>query len=236
MVMITNLKRKMGKKVFCVMLTLTTVLANVDITALAVEGQTGTEANGEIPEDNSVTENPEGSGAVKEENPESGETEEVKPGSGEKGSEAGEEGSGESAPGEEKEPETLENSENTENPDNPKTPDDGTGEGIGEVGEDKPTEEPGEESGDISDIEQEPGEKETEEIGSNVTAAEGEDVEASGKCGDNLTWTLKDGTLTISGTGEMWDYEHSSRYENDKFIFITDAPWGGDILSKQLRG
>ena len=25
----------------------------------------------------------------------------------------------------------------------------------------------------------------------------------------------------------MWDYEHSSRYENDKFIFITDAPWGG---------
>ena len=28
--MITNLKRKMGKKVFCVMLTLTTVLANVD--------------------------------------------------------------------------------------------------------------------------------------------------------------------------------------------------------------
>lgn len=225
--MITNLKRKMGKKVFCVMLTLTTVLANVDITALAVEGQTGTEANGEIPEDNSVTENPEGSGAVKEENPESGETEEVKPGSGEKGSEAGEEGSGESAPGEEKEPETLENSENTENPDNPKTPDDGTGEGIGEVGEDKPTEEPGEESGDISDIEQEPGEKETEEIGSNVTAAEGEDVEASGKCGDNLTWTLKDGTLTISGTGEMWDYEHSSRYENDKFIFITDAPWGG---------
>ena len=221
--MITNLKRKMGKKVFCVMLTLTTVLANVDITALAVEGQTGTEANGEIPEDNSVTENPEGSGAVKEENPESGETEEVKPGSGEKGSEAGEEGSGESAPGEEKEPETLENSENTENPDNPKTPDDGTGEGTGEVGEDKPTEEPGEESGDISDIEQEPGEKETEEIGSNVTAAEGEDVEASGKCGDNLTWTLKDGTLTISGTGEMWDYDSS-----------TTASWGA--YKKAIRG
>lgn len=221
--MITNLKRKMGKKVFCVMLTLTTVLANVDITALAVEGQTGTEANGEIPEDNSVTENPEGSGAVKEENPESGETEEVKPGSGEKGSEAGEEGSGESAPGEEKEPETLENSENTENPDNPKTPDDGTGEGTGEVGEDKPTEEPGEESGDISDIEQEPGEKETEEIGSNVTAADGEDVEASGKCGDNLTWTLKDGTLTISGTGEMWDYDSS-----------TTASWGA--YKKAIRG
>ena len=29
----------------------------------------------------------------------------------------------------------------------------------------------------------------------------------SGKCGDDLTWTLDDnGTLVISGTGEMWDY------------------------------
>ncbi|MBQ1675381.1 MAG: leucine-rich repeat protein [Oscillospiraceae bacterium] len=38
---------------------------------------------------------------------------------------------------------------------------------------------------------------------------------ASGECGDNLTWTLDDqGTLTISGTGKMWDwyinfYEHA---------------------------
>lgn len=29
----------------------------------------------------------------------------------------------------------------------------------------------------------------------------------SGKCGDNLTWTLNDGVLTISGTGAMWDYD-----------------------------
>lgn len=28
----------------------------------------------------------------------------------------------------------------------------------------------------------------------------------SGTCGDNLTWTLEDGVLTISGTGEMDDY------------------------------
>ena len=36
----------------------------------------------------------------------------------------------------------------------------------------------------------------------------------SGTCGDNLTWVLDDeGTLTISGTGEMWDYEWG------------DAPW-----------
>ena len=32
----------------------------------------------------------------------------------------------------------------------------------------------------------------------------------SGTCGENLTWTLDDeGTLTISGTGEMYDYRSS---------------------------
>lgn len=33
----------------------------------------------------------------------------------------------------------------------------------------------------------------------------------SGKCGDNLTWTLENGTLTISGTGAMPDYTDSSK-------------------------
>lgn len=40
---------------------------------------------------------------------------------------------------------------------------------------------------------------------------------ASGQCGDNLTWTLDDdGTLTISGTGDMWDWMWygSPWYEN----------------------
>ena len=42
---------------------------------------------------------------------------------------------------------------------------------------------------------------------------------ASGKCGENLTWSIdvEGGTLTISGTGAMWDYE-----EDD---FHTSAPW-----------
>ncbi|MDO5138597.1 MAG: leucine-rich repeat protein, partial [Oscillospiraceae bacterium] len=36
-------------------------------------------------------------------------------------------------------------------------------------------------------------------------------VVESGTCGDNLTWTLNDeGTLTISGTGKMTDYNNSS--------------------------
>ena len=31
---------------------------------------------------------------------------------------------------------------------------------------------------------------------------------ASGKCGNNLNWSLSNGTLCISGTGEMYDYEN----------------------------
>ena len=33
-----------------------------------------------------------------------------------------------------------------------------------------------------------------------------DEVDASGTCGENVTWTLKDGVLTISGTGAMEDY------------------------------
>ena len=35
----------------------------------------------------------------------------------------------------------------------------------------------------------------------------------TGPCGDELTWTLDDGVLTISGTGAMWDFQE------------TDTPW-----------
>ncbi len=34
-----------------------------------------------------------------------------------------------------------------------------------------------------------------------------DEVDASGTCGENVTWTLKDGVLTISGTGAMEDYD-----------------------------
>ena len=43
-----------------------------------------------------------------------------------------------------------------------------------------------------------------------VTASAAETVK-SGKCGDNLTWTFdSEGTLTISGTGPMYDYSYKS--------------------------
>lgn len=42
-----------------------------------------------------------------------------------------------------------------------------------------------------------------------------EEIVDSGQCGDNATWTLgANGTLTVSGTGAMWDYD------SDEF-----APW-----------
>jgi hypothetical protein len=52
--------------------------------------------------------------------------------------------------------------------------------------------------------------------------------ELSGKCGDNLTWTIEDGTLTISGTGDMWDYEKRNTSSS------TTAPWGAhpDTINK----
>lgn len=49
-----------------------------------------------------------------------------------------------------------------------------------------------------------------------VISASAEVVD-SGTCGENLTWTLDGGTLTISGTGEMYDYN------------LTDSPWESSI-------
>lgn len=45
------------------------------------------------------------------------------------------------------------------------------------------------------------------------------EFELGGKCGDQLTWSLKDGTLTIAGQGAMQDYEPEqlpwARYKNE---------------------
>lgn len=44
---------------------------------------------------------------------------------------------------------------------------------------------------------------------------------ASGACGDNLTWSLDDtGTLTISGTGAMTNYDNS-----------FDLPWRDSLTA-----
>ncbi|MBQ2540615.1 MAG: leucine-rich repeat domain-containing protein, partial [Paludibacteraceae bacterium] len=43
----------------------------------------------------------------------------------------------------------------------------------------------------------------------------------SGTCGENLTWTLENGVLTISGTGAMRDYRMFEQMGSMK----SDAPW-----------
>ena len=54
-----------------------------------------------------------------------------------------------------------------------------------------------------------------------ATALAAETV-ASGICGDNLTWVLdSDGTLTISGTGEMYDY--------------TQSPWKSVVVGGAVK-
>lgn len=46
----------------------------------------------------------------------------------------------------------------------------------------------------------------------------------SGTCGDNLTWSLNTaGTLTITGTGAMWNYE----WCQDGDTVYSSAPWAG---------
>ena len=60
---------------------------------------------------------------------------------------------------------------------------------------------------------QDPGEDPVLELAATVTIPEGG---VSGQCGDSLTWTLtEDGTLTITGSGAMWDYDNNVSY----------APW-----------
>ena len=43
-----------------------------------------------------------------------------------------------------------------------------------------------------------------------------------GTCGDNLTWKLEDGTLTISGTGEMYNYHYGESPWNEEKEEITN--------------
>lgn len=76
----------------------------------------------------------------------------------------------------------------------------------------QPTEQPTEEP--TEQPTEEPTEQPTEEPTEEPTEQPTEPITLSGKCGENLTWTLDSkGTLTISGTGEMDNFDY------------TPAPW-----------
>ncbi|MBQ9557422.1 MAG: leucine-rich repeat protein [Clostridia bacterium] len=50
----------------------------------------------------------------------------------------------------------------------------------------------------------------------------------SGTCGDSLIWALDNsGNLTVSGTGDMWDYS----IMNQNGILVSTAPWGLGIVT-----
>ena len=61
-------------------------------------------------------------------------------------------------------------------------------------------------------------------VGGLVGRAEAADIVASGKCGDDLTWTLdNEGTLTISGSGEMSNPSWSSAKDPIKAVVIENG-------------
>ena len=51
----------------------------------------------------------------------------------------------------------------------------------------------------------------------------------SGSCGDNVTWSYSNGTLTISGTGPMWDYMNgnpAAPFYNNNGIHTATVEYG----------
>ena len=91
---------------------------------------------------------------------------------------------------------------------------------VEETGEDVPEEEttetreeeiPEETAEETEEVPTEETVPETTETVEETAGMLAEDVIDSGTCGDDLTWMLtRDGTLTISGSGEMWGYIGSS--------------------------
>lgn len=65
-----------------------------------------------------------------------------------------------------------------------------------------------------------------------VQANSSDEILGSGTCGDNLTWTLTgDGTLTISGTGEMDNWEVAKTPWDDLRTEVTKIEIAGDVTS-----
>ena len=55
---------------------------------------------------------------------------------------------------------------------------------------------------------------------SSVITASADSTATSGKCGENVSWSLKNGVLTISGKGNMNDYNYSSYDSNSNSPFV----------------
>lgn len=71
-----------------------------------------------------------------------------------------------------------------------------------------------------------------------TVGAAAEEGDTSGTCGDNLTWSLdSDGTLTISGTGDMWDYSHYGTPRNPApWVTMGQWNWENNTINKVVIG
>ena len=57
----------------------------------------------------------------------------------------------------------------------------------------------------------------------------------SGKAGDNCTWKLENGVLTISGKGKMYNYSSETIYISGSSYIKTTAPWRYSITSAIIK-
>ncbi len=74
-----------------------------------------------------------------------------------------------------------------------------------------------------------------EYIGENTIYSEDcKECTSSGSCGENLTWYFDEetGTLTISGTGKMYDFR---RYNSEYDYWYTECPWGVYVYNSQIE-
>lgn len=71
-----------------------------------------------------------------------------------------------------------------------------------------------------------------------TVGAAAEEGDTSGTCGDNLTWSLdSDGTLTISGSGDMWDYSHYGTPRNPApWVTMGQWNWENNTINKVVIG
>ncbi len=56
-------------------------------------------------------------------------------------------------------------------------------------------------------------------------------TQSSGTCGDNLTWSLADGVLTITGTGDMYDYHNGYTPWYSKRTYIKSVDISDGVTS-----
>ena len=63
----------------------------------------------------------------------------------------------------------------------------------------------------------------------NALNAQTPDVTLEGQCGDSLYWKIADSTLSIFGTGTMYDYKLSLNFTN--LSMVSTAPWFADRSS-----